>query len=466
MGNRIFDKIATLTRMGFLGAFLLLLISYVLTHISTQRVIEQTQGITHTNRIIQGLENIQGFVTKAESSFRGYLLSDNAELLVGYKESVNNIDSTLNLLKQLTQDNSIHQQNLQQLNKLIDQKISSIDEMLNQYSKNHAANLEYFRNQLAIGKEKEIQQKVIEMQGTERDLYKNRAAVYTRYSGFIKFFNIVSFVIAMLLTVYSLIVFNKENKAKKQQEEKTVDFRQQLEKRIEQLADLNKELIELRSLEKYSVTGRIARVIAHEVRNPLTNINLSIEQLRMEKMDSESAVLFFDMIARNSDRINQLVSDLLNSSRTAELNIEKLGINEVLDDSLALAKDRIELKQIKVVKNYDLEICSISIDKEKIKIAFLNIIVNAIEAMGENGTLTLSSENLNNRCVVKISDNGKGMSKGDVSRLFEPYFTTKEKGNGLGLANSQNIIIGHGGSISGESELEYGTTFTISFNFA
>jgi signal transduction histidine kinase len=134
-----------------------------------------------------------------------------------------------------------------------------------------------------------------------------------------------------------------------------------------------------------------------------------------------------------------------------------------LDSSLELARDRIELNHIRVEKNYDPHICPISVDVAKIKIAFLNIIVNAIEAMKENGILQISTFYNNNLCTVKITDNGKGMTKSEMDRLFEPYFTTKEKGNGLGLANSQNIILGHNGSISAESEPGIGTTFAINF---
>src|SRR6185437_1926127 len=139
------------------------------------------------------------------------------------------------------------------------------------------------------------------------------------------------------------------------------------------------------------------------------------------------------------------------------------SINEILDATVELARDRIELNHIKVIKNYDAKLCPISVDIEKIKIAFLNIIVNAVEAMGENGVLEISTSKKNEKCIVQIADNGVGMSKSDMDRLFEPYFTTKEKGNGLGLANTQNIILGHKGSISAESEPGKGTVFTISF---
>jgi signal transduction histidine kinase len=219
-------------------------------------------------------------------------------------------------------------------------------------------------------------------------------------------------------------------------------------------------------MEKFAATGRISRTIAHEVRNPLTNINLAAEQLRTEIPLNDDTAILFDMISRNSNRINQLISDLLNSTRITELNHEKSSINSLIDSSLQLAEDRINLKQIKVVKDYDFTICDIMVDPEKIKIAFLNIIVNAIEAMNDEGVLHITTQTKNGKCVTIIRDNGKGMTKADVGRLFEPYFTTKEKGTGLGLTNTQNIILSHNASITVESEIEKGTAFTITFDFA
>ena len=118
---------------------------------------------------------------------------------------------------------------------------------------------------------------------------------------------------------------------------------------------------------------------------------------------------------------------------------------------------------IKIYKDYDSGICNILGDKEKIKIVFLNLIVNAIEAMDQKGKLVLGTRSDNKKCIVTIEDNGKGMDKDQMSRLFEPYFSTKKDGNGLGLANAQNIILSHQGSISAESEKGVGTCFSLSF---
>lgn len=464
MIKKFLNKISNRTRIGFFAALFLLFLSYILTYISTRKVSTQDYWINHTNEVIHGLDNINGLITEAESSFRGYLLTNDKKILSDYDKSIQKTDSAFDKLRLLTRDNKNQQRNLDTLHYLIDKKFLWIEDVISQYSHTHRTPFSILdENELSLATTNDILNEINKMKMFESNLWLQRSKSVSEYSGLIEILNIVSIVIAVLLTFYSLIVYNKENKAKRNASKKADEYRAQLQSRVQQLAELNTELIELRSLEKYAVTGRIARVIAHEVRNPLTNINLAAEQLHSEIENTQNTDMLFSMIARNSERINQLVSDLLSTTRVNELSFSQASINDILDASLQLALDRIELNGIQVVKKYDRDICPISLDVEKVKIAFLNIIVNAIEAMERNGILEISTSKKDNRCIVKISDNGKGMTKEEVSRLFEPYFTTKEKGNGLGLANSQNIILGHKGSISAESERLKGTTFTITF---
>lgn len=462
MVKNFFDKIANRTRIGFLAAFVLLVISYILTYISTKRVIIQDHWINHTNEVIHNLDNLIGNTIKAESAFRGYLITKNGDFLDNFAQSEIDTYNSFRLLKGLTKDNVEQQDNLDSLHDLIDKKFISMRENINEFSKgliNPAFPLLIPTESNSY--QKQLEEYVHNMQATEKTLWDQRSKKVSQYSDFIRLLNIISIVVAILLTLFSIIVYNKEYKAKKEADKQAALFREQLQHRVQQLADLNEELIDLRSLEKYAVTGRIARTMAHEVRNPLTNINLATEQLLAELEPNENTELLFKMISRNSERINQLVSDLLNTTRVADLSFTQAYVNDLINESLELAKDRIELNRIKVVKKYGRDIPKIQVDVSKIKIAFLNIIVNAIEAMPAEGILEIETLIKNNRCVIKISDNGSGMSKEQVGRLFEPYFTTKEKGNGLGLANSQNIILAHNGNISAESTSGAGTTFTI-----
>jgi signal transduction histidine kinase len=278
---------------------------------------------------------------------------------------------------------------------------------------------------------------------------------------------IISLITAIIAILYSLATYNTENKAKGKSQEEAIRYSKELEQSVSQLKDSNVELIELRSIEKFAATGRIARTMAHEVRNPLTNISLAAEQLNEMGDNNSEAKLLLDMISRNSVRINQLVADLLNATRFVQLDIQKVSVNDVLDQTLEMAKDRIDLNSVTVEKAYSQQPLVVAIDVEKIKLAFLNIIVNAIEAMEKGkGALRLKTRRDGGKCIIEIRDNGIGMNDDTLSKLFEPYFTGKQKGNGLGLTNTQNIILNHKGNIKVISHPGEGTTFRITLELA
>lgn len=451
--------------MGFAAAFLLLLASLVLTFISNQKMIDQAKVIDHTNRILHTIQKVSLSASKSESALKDYFITKEPTYFNNFKYYRSETQQALRNAELFFLSNPTQQANLEKLKQIVKSRFNLEDSLVSYYAAN-GSNLFVIQPLLAKGAElmKEIERQTVAMQNYEDEIWKYKSESVSKYSNFISVLDIFSVLLAVVLTFYSLVVYNKENAAKKVETERAKIFRAELEDRVRQLAELNKELINLRGIEKYAVTGRIARAIAHEVRNPLTNINLSVEQLQNELAKEDSSKIFFDMIKRNSDRINNLVNDLLRATRVDELNFSKVSINQVIDESLTLAKDRVQLKNIQVIKNYDTEICEISVDREKVTIAILNIIVNAIEAMESGGVLKITTETELDKCVIKIEDDGQGMDKSHMDRLFEPYFTTKEKGNGLGLANSQNIILGHGGSIYAESKPGEGTTFTISFN--
>lgn len=220
-----------------------------------------------------------------------------------------------------------------------------------------------------------------------------------------------------------------------------------------------------RSADKFIASGKIARMLAHEVRNPLTNINLAVEQLRTPDTEEEEKKVFLDLIDRNSDRINNLISQMLLSTKFSELGIKPYSINNLLEESLTEAEDRIQLKKIRIQKHFDTDICDIQIDPEKMKIAFLNIIINAVEAIDHsNGIIRITTEKNDEKCIITISDNGSGIRQEDMDQLFVPFYTNKSNGTGLGLTTAQNIILNHKGTIRVESEINKGTSFTISLN--
>ena len=214
---------------------------------------------------------------------------------------------------------------------------------------------------------------------------------------------------------------------------------------------------------KATSTERLVRTLAHEVRNPLTNINLSLDQIEPE-LNDEDHKLFVEIIRRNSRRINTLITELLNSFRQQEAALSRISIHDLLDETLNEAADRLSLKKITLKKEYG-EGCFLALDRSNIKIAFLNLIINAIEAMEEEkGILTVSTHIVRQSCYVEIQDNGLGISPENLNRLFEPYFTSKTNGLGLGLAATLTILQSHHATVEVESEIGEGTIFSVVFS--
>jgi PAS domain S-box-containing protein len=233
---------------------------------------------------------------------------------------------------------------------------------------------------------------------------------------------------------------------------------------IQDITDKKREEQEKQHQEKFVITGRIARVIAHEVRNPLTNILLAVSQFKDEDevAASEDSVLYTDIIERNCTRINQLITELLHSTRMIELHIDNYGINELVEKALTLSQDRLQLNQIQVERNLVSPDIMVSADEEKVVIAFLNIIINAIEAMTPGkGILTITSIRTQDKAKLMIGDNGMGIPEDKLARLFDPFYTSKAKGTGLGLTSTQNILLNHKGTIHVDSAPGKGTVFTI-----
>jgi PAS domain S-box-containing protein len=219
-------------------------------------------------------------------------------------------------------------------------------------------------------------------------------------------------------------------------------------------------------VEKLGATARLVRILAHEIRNPLNNIYLSLEQLTDEQIE-ESSKIFLEIIHRNSRLINGLITDLLDASKSTEIPLTDVAIQSVIEKALANAKDRIQLKRIQVLHDFPEQLTLIKADAEKLKIAFLNIIINAVEAMEEGkGRLHISVKEQGEEWQVTIRDNGCGIEDEALGKLFEPYFTSKKNGLGLGLASTLSILQAHKATIDVETKPGSGTAFKMTFKKA
>jgi signal transduction histidine kinase len=185
--------------------------------------------------------------------------------------------------------------------------------------------------------------------------------------------------------------------------------------------------------------------------------------------DNETVNLYGDIIERNANRIEQLVNEMLSSSKSKELQLQLSSVNEIVEQAIGLATDRIKLNRIALHTDFSKDSPRILVDKDKIQIALLNIMINAVEAMEPgNGLLRIetSFDDVSRVILISISDNGVGISPSDLDKLFDPFFSNKQRGMGLGLTSTKNILNSHNAIVKVNSQLNKGTTFNIQFKIS
>lgn len=227
--------------------------------------------------------------------------------------------------------------------------------------------------------------------------------------------------------------------------------------------DLQESKYELVRSEKLAFTGRIAASIAHEIRNPLTNVTMSVQQIKKAVNKPENPMAkHVEIIERNTERINYLITELLNCARPPKLDIQPSHIHMILKNVLESANSKIRLQRIKVVNRFISDLPLIMVDRNQIERAFLNIVLNAIEAMPKGGKLAITTELKGSLVVLKVQDTGKGIPEKEIIRIFDPFFSSKSGGVGLGLTLCYGIIVSHGGTIEVKSKPKKGTIFIVS----
>ncbi len=228
------------------------------------------------------------------------------------------------------------------------------------------------------------------------------------------------------------------------------------------MEEANKRLIQA---EKLASIGRISATIAHEIRNPLTSVKLNIQRLLqnddLDEIEKEHLTISQEGIAQ----IEKFIKELLNFTRVSDLNKERFSIEQIIEESIKMMGGSLAEKKITLTKNYGRQVPSILADGDKLRQVFLNILRNACEAVDEGGEIGLALSCLQEDGIQKInimiSDNGVGIPEKDWETIFEPLFTTKASGFGLGLANARKIVEQHKGSIRVVKKKGKGTTFEI-----
>jgi two-component system NtrC family sensor kinase len=215
--------------------------------------------------------------------------------------------------------------------------------------------------------------------------------------------------------------------------------------------------------EKLASLGRLASGVAHEINSPLTGI-LTFSHLLMRKLkDNPELQRELELIVRETTRVSTIVRGLLDFARESKPQKRPSNINELILHTLSLVERQSVFQNVRIVKNLNPQVPLVLLDANQIQQVFMNILLNAADAMPAGGTLTITSNPEDSFVQVRFTDTGIGIPEKNLNRIFDPFFTTKadKKGTGLGLAVSYGIIDRHRGQIDVQSEEGKGTTFTI-----
>lgn len=234
---------------------------------------------------------------------------------------------------------------------------------------------------------------------------------------------------------------------------------------------VERKRLELRLLqsERLTVIGKMAAHLAHEIKNPLNSILLNAELLGDEiadlaaaaRADSTEARSLIDVILREVRQLRKVAELYLDFARPSRNVTKIVSINGLLRQIIRFLKNEFVAKDIRCHKSLSREVPQANVDPIKLKQAFLNVIRNAIEAIGTGGELTIASRLDGKQIEIVVKDSGKGMTAEELDQLYTPFFTTKAVGTGLGLAYAQQVVLEHDGEIHCESAPGDGTTFTI-----
>jgi two-component system sensor histidine kinase HydH len=238
---------------------------------------------------------------------------------------------------------------------------------------------------------------------------------------------------------------------------------------------LFKDLTEVRALrrqvarsQRLASVGRLAAGVAHEIRNPLSSIKGFATYFKERHTDRPQDQKTASIMIQEVDRLNRVVGQLLELSRPISIEVQPVSLRALIADSLKLIEDRAAEKKIAINIQNKARVDDVRIDPDRTNQILLNLYLNAMDAMGDGGNLTVefSSDSETGDIHITVADTGRGISPEHLTKVFDPYFTTKTSGTGLGLAIAYNIVEAMGGSIKVTSDLGKGTSFTVTIPFS
>ncbi|MBT4575809.1 MAG: response regulator [Candidatus Cloacimonetes bacterium] len=213
--------------------------------------------------------------------------------------------------------------------------------------------------------------------------------------------------------------------------------------------------------ERLAGVGQLAAGIAHEIRNPLGNISSSIQYCLKKYELPTQIVQYLEIILRNSQNANKIIKELLDFATPREIELKTENISDIIKRSIDLVEARVKQNKVKIDLSIDMDLPKINLDAKWIEQTFLNLILNANDAMKGGGVLKIKAALNNENINVTFEDNGQGIPSDEIEKIFDPFYTTKDEGTGLGLSFIFQVITAHNGDVDVESRVGEGAKFTI-----
>jgi signal transduction histidine kinase/DNA-binding response OmpR family regulator len=227
------------------------------------------------------------------------------------------------------------------------------------------------------------------------------------------------------------------------------------------LSDIKKLQDRIRAADRFAAIGKVAAGVAHEIRNPLFGITSVAQILARETAEDSPLRQLIDAMLSETSRLNTLVEELLLYGRPTKAALAPTDVRGLMEDVLDFHKAAIEAKGIRLSKDFDPHLPQVKLDPHQMRQVFLNILYNALDAISKDGEIRLSTKLHDKSAVIRISDTGTGIPQDEIPKVFDLFFTTKEKGTGLGLAICRKIVEDHGGTVTLQSLTGKGTTVEI-----
>ena len=283
----------------------------------------------------------------------------------------------------------------------------------------------------------------------------------------VRFIAWVTMITAILLSVILTVILVTQILDPLRKLASEIDRSADEEKSGDEIGTLKNQVYDLmKDMEKFALVGKLAAGVAHSIRNPLTSVKMRLFSMERSLEPSESQKEDFKVISEEIRNINTIIQNFLEFSRSPRLKIQKVSLSDVVDDSLKLLEHRLESYKVEVTLKRLKRLPVMLADPERLKEALVNLIINACEAMVTGGSIIIYEEEImvdkvGQMSVIRLSDNGPGISESIQKKIFQPFFSCKEEGTGLGLSIAEKIINEHGGWLDLQSGKGKGATFII-----